>query len=410
MPLQREGLITLWADTDINAGAEWENTLHSHLNTAQIILLLVSPDFLASEYCYSTEIQRALERHENGEAEVIPIIMRPTDWQNLPFGKLQALPKNAMPVESSAGHTRDEAFLSIVEGIRKVVEDLYSQNDGTDLDSRPDSPPLPKKVTRPLRQRLQRYLLWGIISVTTLTLIGSLIGPLLSRVHLPGNASNFNQVNVLNLNDSGPGSLRQAILTANASVDNSITFDPTLRGTIVLTSGELTIYQNLTIEGPGASVLAVSGDNRSRVFQILNAITVSISGLAIIHGMAKDSGGGLQNLGDLRLANVIVSGNTSAASGGGIANGGTLTLTNSILSENTSVGGDGGISSGGVLTIVSSTIEHNTGGYTGGIDIGLSLYMINSTVTENTAPSSGAAGGISIGSGGFANIHYSTIY
>src|SRR5690242_18483104 len=73
-PLQREGLINIWYDRDISAGTEWEEEIDRHLNEANIILLLVSPDFMDSDYCYGTEMQRALERHERGEARVIPVI------------------------------------------------------------------------------------------------------------------------------------------------------------------------------------------------------------------------------------------------------------------------------------------------------------------------------------------------
>ena len=120
-PLQREGLITLWADVDINAGAEWEEEIHHHLNSAQIILLLISPDFIASEYCYSIEMQRAIERHERGEAQVIPVILRPVSWQRMPFGKFQALPTNAVPVTSGKWHSQDDAFYEVAEGIRGAV-------------------------------------------------------------------------------------------------------------------------------------------------------------------------------------------------------------------------------------------------------------------------------------------------
>src|SRR5437016_2055252 len=75
-PLQRQGLIDLWYDRDISAGSEWEQEISQHLNASQIILLLVSPDFMASEYCYSNEMQRAIERHEPREALVIPVILR----------------------------------------------------------------------------------------------------------------------------------------------------------------------------------------------------------------------------------------------------------------------------------------------------------------------------------------------
>src|SRR5229473_2279522 len=91
-PMQRQGLIHNWHDRDISAGTEWEEAIKEQLNTAQIILLLVSPDFMDSEYCYSIEMKRALERREQGEVEVIPIILRHVYWQGEPLGKLQALP------------------------------------------------------------------------------------------------------------------------------------------------------------------------------------------------------------------------------------------------------------------------------------------------------------------------------
>ena len=88
-PLQRQNLIRIWNDTDITPGSNYETEINKHLNTAQIILLLVSSSFVASEYCYSIEMQRAIERHNRGEARVIPIILYPVHWQYTPIGKLQ---------------------------------------------------------------------------------------------------------------------------------------------------------------------------------------------------------------------------------------------------------------------------------------------------------------------------------
>ena len=124
IPLKRLGLITLWADTDIDAGIEWEKEIEKHLETAQIILLLISPEFIASDYCYSIEMKRAMERHECGEARVIPIILRHTSWQLAPFGKLQPLPTGAKPVISSSWRNKNVAFHDVAEGIRKTVEIL----------------------------------------------------------------------------------------------------------------------------------------------------------------------------------------------------------------------------------------------------------------------------------------------
>ena len=120
-PLQRQGLIDVWHDRNISAGTEWEQEITKHLNEAKIILLLVSSDFMDSDYCYSIEMKRALERHQRGEARVIPIIVRPVYWQGI-LGKLQALPTDAKPVRSWSDV--DEAFFDVTEGIRQVVVQL----------------------------------------------------------------------------------------------------------------------------------------------------------------------------------------------------------------------------------------------------------------------------------------------
>ncbi len=126
-PMQREGLIDLWHDRDISAGTEWEREINEHLNTAQIILLLVSPDFMNSDYCYSIEMKRAMERHEHKEARVIPIILRHIRWQGAPFGKLQPLPTGGIPIVDPDWHNLDRAFFNVAEGISKVVEQLTTK-------------------------------------------------------------------------------------------------------------------------------------------------------------------------------------------------------------------------------------------------------------------------------------------
>ena len=113
-------MIDNWHDRQISAGNEWANEIDEHLNTACIILLLISADFLASDYCYDVEMKRALERDTAGEARVIPVILRSVDWQNASFGKLQALPKDGTPVTS--WNNQDEAFTDIARGIRAAIE------------------------------------------------------------------------------------------------------------------------------------------------------------------------------------------------------------------------------------------------------------------------------------------------
>ena len=122
-PLLRQGVVDTWHDRDIEAGTEWEREISQHLNTAQIILLLISPDFMNSDYCYGVEMKRALERHKQGEAHIIPIILRPVHWQEEPLQTLQALPTDAKPVKSWSD--LDEALFNVADGIRKVIKEQW---------------------------------------------------------------------------------------------------------------------------------------------------------------------------------------------------------------------------------------------------------------------------------------------
>src|SRR5262249_15647431 len=96
--------------------------IREHLDNAQVILLLVSPAFMASEHCYCIEMMRAIERHNMGEARVIPIILRPVDWHAAPFGTLQALPLDGRPITLFSN--KDKAFFAVSQGIRKAIEEV----------------------------------------------------------------------------------------------------------------------------------------------------------------------------------------------------------------------------------------------------------------------------------------------
>ena len=111
--------ISEWHDREILPGINWSNEIDSHLNTSQIILLLVSADFMASDYCYGREMRRALQKQAADEAIVIPIIIRPVDWKDASFSNLQVLPTGGKPVTSWTD--RDEAFFGIAEGVRKSI-------------------------------------------------------------------------------------------------------------------------------------------------------------------------------------------------------------------------------------------------------------------------------------------------
>jgi internalin A len=120
--LQRQGLISVWTDHKITAGEEWKGMIDENLESAGIILLLVSADFVASDYSYDVEMKRALERHEARTSRVIPIILRDVDWQSAPFGKLQALPRDGRPV--TMWENKDSGWKDVAVGIRKVAEQI----------------------------------------------------------------------------------------------------------------------------------------------------------------------------------------------------------------------------------------------------------------------------------------------
>jgi hypothetical protein len=122
--LRREKLMVHWWDREIGPGSEWRGVVDEHLNTAQIILLLVSPSFMASEYCYDVEVKRAMERHDNGECNVIPVILRPCSWNVAPFGRLQALPQGAKPV--TTWHPQDLGYRSVVDAVQAILLSMRS--------------------------------------------------------------------------------------------------------------------------------------------------------------------------------------------------------------------------------------------------------------------------------------------
>lgn len=118
-PLERMQRISIWDDRAIDAGDEWHPQIMNALEDAEIILMLISNYFIASDFCYDKELKRALERHEAKTARVIPIIIRTCKWEGLPFGKLQAVPRNGKAIIE--WDNRDEAYTFIAEQIDRVV-------------------------------------------------------------------------------------------------------------------------------------------------------------------------------------------------------------------------------------------------------------------------------------------------
>jgi len=240
------------------------------------------------------------------------------------------------------------------------------------------------------------------------------------RLVLAGNALPASMILVTNTNDSGPGSLRDALAAAN----DGDTIDATgVSGTILLTSGELQINHNITISGPGAQNLAVNGNAASRVFENF-ASDVTISGFTVTNGLPatgdNNGGGGILSHGGLTLIGTSILNNNAGglfpppnAGGGGIgiSAGGTLSVTASIISGNESQQGPGGgISAGGTVTVSNSTINNNEGlCAAGGIafnNIGGTLTVMSSTISGNSVlgcPVSARAGWVLTGGGGIAS-------
>jgi hypothetical protein len=174
-------------------------------------------------------------------------------------------------------------------------------------------------------------------------------------------------ITVTNTNDSGPGSLRQALADANDG--DTINFDPALNGQVIgLTTAELTIDKDITISGPGPDMLAVSraSNTQFRIFHVMASRTVNIEGLTISSGNAYSGGGILNDQATLTLTNCSLLNNVANGGGGAYNNdGGSLTIVDSIINGNHAIGGEypsGGGIAGGSLTIINSIISGNCRG------------------------------------------------
>jgi hypothetical protein len=144
--LRRQGVIETWHDRRIVAGEDVHDEISEQLENADIVLLLVSPYFIASDYCYDLEMVRAMERHRSGETHVIPVILHPCDWQGLPFGELLATPTDGKPV--SKFPNQHDAFLEVTKAIRRAAEKQGAtsgrgvRGDAEDPSVRPSSNPI----------------------------------------------------------------------------------------------------------------------------------------------------------------------------------------------------------------------------------------------------------------------------
>jgi TIR domain len=170
---QRKGLIEVWYNQDITPGEVWKTEIKKQLEIANIILLLVSPDFMKSDYCYTVEMQQALERHKRREAIVIPVILRSIDWKETPLGELQALPKDGKPILRKSGDAEDNAYLdnaffNVAEGVRKAIKDMSRTVP-------PAEPPGYLPPGPPESPRRKPLMVLGSVVGFTLTAVGVLV-------------------------------------------------------------------------------------------------------------------------------------------------------------------------------------------------------------------------------------------
>jgi len=117
--LRRKNWVEIWTDQKIEPGGEWAGEINDHLRTANVIVLLVSNDFINSDFCYTQELKVALERQQRGDAELLPVILRPCDWQEAPFAALQALPPEGKAV--TLWPNRDEAWFNVAKGVKQTI-------------------------------------------------------------------------------------------------------------------------------------------------------------------------------------------------------------------------------------------------------------------------------------------------
>lgn len=151
--LKRQGVISTWHDRRIVAGDEFAGKISENLESADIILLLVSPYFIASDYCYEVEMKRAMERHEAGEAKVIPVILHPCDWHGTPFGKLMAVPSDGKPVYKFPN--MHDAFLEVTQAIRSVAGNLKAPATSSDVSFVPSPGSAPVRDLGPRSSNLR---------------------------------------------------------------------------------------------------------------------------------------------------------------------------------------------------------------------------------------------------------------
>jgi hypothetical protein len=232
--LQWQGHIRPWHDRQITPGTNWAKEVDRHLENASIILLLISSDFLASDYCYGVEMRRALQLHRAGKARVIPIFLRPVDWQKAPFSDLQGLPRNGRAVTEWPNH--DMAFRDIAQSLRQIIE-------GSPLSAPIVTPPLTSPPAfSPTNGNTQKGTSRRVAVIGLMGLIGIGIGALgLSFYHPSSSPASPTTPITPTSPTSNTTSSTNTTPTSSANTPSPVSDTPTTSTTVATTySGTLT--------------------------------------------------------------------------------------------------------------------------------------------------------------------------
>jgi hypothetical protein len=157
-PLWHEQIVTDWYDLELMPSDEWDHEILSQLESSDLVLVMISADFLASNYAYGRELRVALNLHDQEQLRLLPVIGRNCKWQNLPFARLQTLPEGAVPI--SSWQNRDDAFVSVVLGVERVAREILSSGDSL-VDEWLTSRLLRRRVLMAVQQHLRRIGLYA---------------------------------------------------------------------------------------------------------------------------------------------------------------------------------------------------------------------------------------------------------
>ena len=288
--LQRDGLIQAWYDHQITAGTEWKGQIDEHLASAKLILLLISADFLASDYTNDVEVKSAMDRHASKQARVVPIILRACDWQDAPFGKLKSFPSNRTPVTS--WDNQDEAFTDIVQGIKWIIQPSSARLSQSPVPiSQADSQSNPS-TAGPSHMAVPTWII-AVIAIIILLCVGIIIGSVLTSpdTSTPTDVAVATSTQVVAIAPTQPPPTLTAISTptnvptptATATRAPTIAPSSTLTPTIALPIGKIVFSKSEGDRPEDKSIWTVNtdGSDVKKIVSVASAPALSPNGSVI---------------------------------------------------------------------------------------------------------------------------------